>query len=55
LAMDGLTRSSLRRLNPAPRLAVLIEIGVLTPDHRGVVSLKAAHDRAVAQATGEQA
>ena len=53
LAMDGLTRTSLRRLDPAPRLAVLIEIGVLTEDHRGVVSLKAAHDRAVAQATGE--
>ena len=53
LAMDGLTRSALRRLDPAPRLAVLIETGVLPDDHRGVVSLKAAHDRAVAHATSE--
>ncbi len=53
VAMDGLTRSALRRLDPVPRLAVLIEIGVLTEGHRGVVSLKAAFDRAVAHAPSE--
>jgi len=53
LAMDGLTRSALRRLDPAPRLAVLIEIGVLAGDHRGLLSLTAEHDRAVRHATSE--
>ena len=53
LAMDGLTRSGLRRLDPSPRLDVLIEIGVLAGDHPGVLSLKAAHERAAANATGE--
>ena len=53
LRMDGLTRSALRRLDPAPRLAVLIEIGVLAEDHPSAVSLVAAHGRAVAHATNE--
>ena len=53
LTMDGLTRSGLRRLDPSPRVAVLIEIGVLIGDHTGVRSLRAAHERAVAKATGE--
>ena len=53
LAMDGLTRSALRRLDPTPRLAVLIEIGVLPGDHPGVLSLTAEHDRAVTHATSE--
>ena len=48
LAMDGLTQSHLHRLNPVPRLAVLIDVGVLTHDHPGVESLTAAYDRAVA-------
>ena len=49
LATDGLTQSDLRRLNPAPRLAVLLDVGVLTSGHPGVVSLTAAYDRAVAR------
>jgi len=53
LAMDGLTRSALRRLDPAPRLAVLIEIGVLADDHPGALSLVATFDRTVAHATSE--
>jgi len=53
LAIDGLTRSCLRRLNPAPRLAVLIEIGVLAGNHPGVESLTAAYDRAVACAPAD--
>jgi hypothetical protein len=40
-------RPALIRLNPGPRLAVLIEAGVLTPDHQGVVSLQAAYHAAV--------
>lgn len=53
LVMDGLTQSRLRRLNPAPRLAVLIDVGVLVGDHPGVESLTAAYDRAVASAPAD--
>lgn len=53
LATDGLTQSCLRRLNPAPRLAVLIDIGVLADNHPGVESLTAAYDRAVACAPSD--
>lgn len=53
LATDGLTRSGLRRLDPAPRLAALIEIGVLTNDHPGVTSLKTSYDRVLARAAGD--
>ena len=48
LATDGLTQSNLRRLNPAPRLAVLIDVGVLTGNHPAIESLTPAYDRAVA-------
>lgn len=50
-AIDDLTRSGLRRLDPTPRLAVLIETGVLTNEHPGVRALKTAYDRAVAHAS----
>jgi len=53
LSTEGLTGSDLRRLNPAPRLEVLIEVGVLTDDDPGVTSLKASYDRAVVRAAGE--
>ncbi|NGZ11594.1 MAG: hypothetical protein CV088_19850 [Nitrospira sp. LK70] len=53
LAMDGLTQSGLRRLNPAPRLAVLIEIGVLTDDHSGVTGLRAVYDELQARVPAE--
>ena len=49
----GLTRSGLRRIDPMPRLAVLIDIGVLAVDHPGVVSLKASYDLARARAIVE--
>lgn len=48
LATDGLTQSHLRRLNPAPRLAVLIEVGVLAGNHPGMESLTAVYERAIA-------
>ncbi len=52
-AAAGLTRSDLRRLDPAPRVAVLIDAGVLSGDHPGVVSLKASYDQAVARTAVE--
>ena len=53
LATVGLTRSSLRRLDPAPRLAELVEAGVLTNEHPGVISLKTAYERMAAEASSE--
>jgi hypothetical protein len=53
LATDGLTRFCLRRLDPTPRLTVLVNTGVLTNEHPGVTSLKAAYDRAVTLTTSE--
>ena len=53
LATDGLTRSALRRLDPAPRLAVLVEAGVLTNEHPGLISLQTAYDRVVGQTTSD--
>lgn len=53
LATDGLTRSDLYRLNPAPRLAVLIEAGVLPEDHPGVTSLKASYGKVLVRVSGE--
>ena len=53
LATDGLTQSDLRRLNPTPRLAVLIDAGVLTDDHLGVTSLKASFTRVLSHAGSE--
>jgi hypothetical protein len=54
-ALDAasLTRSGLRRIDPAPRLAMLIDAGVLSGDHPGLLSLKACYDRAVARTTVE--
>jgi len=52
LATDGLTQSDLRRLDPAPRLAVLIDAGVLTDDHPGVTSLKDSYHRVLTHAGG---
>jgi len=48
LNTEGLTQFDLRRLNPAPRIKVLIEVGVLTENHPGVTSLKVSYDRALA-------
>ena len=53
LATDGLTQFGLRRLNPAPRLAVLVDAGVLTDDHQGVISLKTSYNRVLTHAGGE--
>lgn len=53
LSTDGLTQSGLRRLNPAPRLAVLIETQVLTDDHSGVTALRAAYKERLVRAPAE--
>lgn len=53
LSTDGLTQSGLRRLNPAPRLAVLIETQVLTDDHSGVTALRAAYEERLTRAPAE--
>jgi hypothetical protein len=46
-----LSRQALRRIDPHPRLAVLIECGVLTSEQQAVVALHTSFDRAVATAT----
>ena len=38
---SGLDRGALLRLDPAPRLAILIEAGILQADHPGVTKLQA--------------
>lgn len=53
LSGDSFTRFDLRRLNPAPRLAVLTQAGVLSDDHPGLMSLKASYERAFSRAIGE--
>ncbi len=47
----GLTRQALRRIDPNPRLAVLIECGVLTGEQQAVTALRTSFERAVAAAT----
>jgi hypothetical protein len=48
LTFEGLTRSGLRRLDPAPRVALLVESGVLASDHQAVARLSAAFHQAMA-------
>lgn len=47
----GLTRQALRRIDPSPRLAVLIEYGVLTSEQQSVSDLRESFNRALAAAT----
>jgi hypothetical protein len=48
--MIEVDRPSLVRLNPEPRIAVLVEAGVLSPDHHGASDLLAAYQAAVQRA-----
>lgn len=48
-----LGQQALIRLDPSPRLEVLIEAGVLIPDHQVVSSLRATFEKALAQAASE--
>ena len=47
----GFTSQALRRIDPHPRLAVLIECGVLTDEHQAVTTLRTSFGKAVAAAT----
>jgi hypothetical protein len=47
----GFTRQALRRIDPHPRLAILIEYGVLTGGQQAVTTLRTSFERAVAAAT----
>jgi hypothetical protein len=46
----GFTRQALRRIDPHPRLAILIEYGVLTGEQQTVAALRASFEQAVAAA-----
>lgn len=46
----GLTRQALRRIDPNPRVAVLIDCGVLTNEQAAVTEIRATFNRAVAVA-----
>ena len=50
LDTSGLDRTALARLDPSPRLAVLIEAGVLPAEHPGVASLRVAFRKALSGA-----
>lgn len=45
-----LDRASLLRLDPAPRLAVLVEAGVIGPDHPAAATLAATFETLLAEA-----
>lgn len=45
-----LDRPGLLRLDPAPRLAVLIDAGVLAADHQSAVTLRTLFDKRLAEA-----
>ena len=46
----GFTRQALRSIDPHPRLAILIEYGVLTGEQQAVAALRASFEQAVAAA-----
>lgn len=50
LESTGLSRQALWRLDPMPRLAVLIENGILTKDHPAVESLQVTFEKALLHA-----
>lgn len=47
----GLTSQALRRIDPNPRLAILIECGVLTGEQQVVADLRASFEQAAVAAT----
>lgn len=49
----GLTKQALKRIDPSPRVAVLIESGVLTSDHPAVAKLQTTFDETMAHAAVE--
>lgn len=53
LATPGMTKTALSRIDPSPRVAVLIEAGVLQATQPAVQSLESAFAQAMAQAPSE--
>jgi len=51
LESGGFSSQDLRRIDPNPRLAMLIECGVVTDDQQVVTDLRTSFERAVAGAT----
>jgi hypothetical protein len=47
----GLTSQALRRIDPRPRVAILIECGVLASEQQAVAALRTSFERAAAAAT----
>ena len=47
----GFSRPALRRIDPHPRLAVLVDCGLLTETQQAVTDLRESFERAVAAAT----
>src|SRR3990167_1981972 len=47
---EGLTQAALRRLDPAPRVAMLLDAGVLQADQPSVRGLEGTFSQALAQA-----
>jgi hypothetical protein len=52
LESAGFTQQTLLRINPTPRLAVLVDQGMLPPDHEEARRLLAAFQQAMARASG---
>jgi hypothetical protein len=52
IATAGWTKQELRRIDPMPRVAVLIQAGVLTADHPAVIAVQRTFEEAIARATG---
>lgn len=51
IASGGFSFQDLRRIDPNPRLALLLECGVVMSDQQAVTDLRASFERAVAGAT----
>ena len=51
IEFGGLTKQALRRIDPHPRLAILIECGVLTGEQQTVADLRASFEQAAVAAT----
>jgi hypothetical protein len=50
IATEGLTKQALKRIDPTPRVAMLIDTGIVTSDHPAVTALRANFEQAVARA-----
>jgi len=50
VATEGLTKRSLKRIDPAPRVAVLIDAGIVSADHPAVTALQVNFEQAFAHA-----